>query len=170
MDSDELAMRHRYKIRGEKWGFHRTDVLRKYPFPEIPNCSYVPESLVWNAIALRYRKRFVNEPLRIYYSAVRDERQITAQILNNPARHSLPRWMYHHNHLNECIGWMGSDPIGFARSAANYARFSFLRDICVTCQWKQLGNRRARFLWLAAVAVGWLAYRRDRQKDYKQWQ
>ena len=42
MDSDPLELRYRYKVKGEKWGFQRTDVLRRYPFPENLNQTYVP--------------------------------------------------------------------------------------------------------------------------------
>ena len=42
--------------------------MREYPFP-VPDrkLSHVPESIVWNRIARKYRTRFVNDPLRIYH-------------------------------------------------------------------------------------------------------
>src|SRR5439155_17624599 len=33
MDSNPLELRFKYRVRGEKWGFQRTDVLRKFPYP-----------------------------------------------------------------------------------------------------------------------------------------
>ena len=33
IDSDSNEINHRYHIRGDKWGFQRTDVLRVFPFP-----------------------------------------------------------------------------------------------------------------------------------------
>lgn len=65
VDSDSLEMRHRYRVRGEKWGFHRTEVLRRFPFPEDVS-GHVPEDVVWMAIARQFKTRYVNEPLRIY--------------------------------------------------------------------------------------------------------
>lgn len=56
----------KWRISGEKWGFHRTDVLREFPFPEIPGEKFVPEGLIWNRIGRRYKMRFVNEALRVY--------------------------------------------------------------------------------------------------------
>lgn len=53
--------------RGERWGFHRTDVLRQYPFPIFPGEKFVAEGVVWNRIARDYRLRLVDDPLRIYY-------------------------------------------------------------------------------------------------------
>ncbi len=66
-DSDSLQSNYRLGIQGEKWGFQRTDVMRRYPYPEFPGERFVPESLVWNRIAREYRTRYVNEALRIYY-------------------------------------------------------------------------------------------------------
>lgn len=59
----------RYKLKGEKWGFHRTDVLRLYPFPVINGERFVPESLVWNRIGRVYKIKFINEALRYYHSS-----------------------------------------------------------------------------------------------------
>lgn len=60
----EFLTRHR--ITGEKWGFHRTEVLRQFPFPEVAGERFVPEGLIWTRVGKRYKIRFVNEPLRIY--------------------------------------------------------------------------------------------------------
>ena len=48
----------------ERWGVHRTQVLRQFPYPE--DEPFVIESLVWNRISQRYAARFVNEVVRIY--------------------------------------------------------------------------------------------------------
>lgn len=54
---------------GEMWGFHRTTVLREFPFPIFLGEKFVPEGLVWNRIAGKYNMRFINEPLRHYYAS-----------------------------------------------------------------------------------------------------
>jgi glycosyltransferase involved in cell wall biosynthesis len=65
IDSDSLEVQYRYRVRGEKWGTMRTDVLRLYPFrTDIP--GLVPEGTVWSQIARSYKTRFFNETLRIY--------------------------------------------------------------------------------------------------------
>ena len=64
-DSNSLEIRYRFKVIGEKWGFHRTDVLLKFPFPEpIQRMSHIPESIVWTKIGKEYKTRFINERLR----------------------------------------------------------------------------------------------------------
>jgi glycosyltransferase involved in cell wall biosynthesis len=63
MSPIEMLVRHRYE--GDKWGFHRTEVLRDHPFPEIPGERFIAEGVVWNRVARRYLMRFVNDPLLI---------------------------------------------------------------------------------------------------------
>jgi len=62
--SDPIA---RARVLGEKWGFHRTAVLREFPFPEYPGEKSVPEGIVWDRIGLRYKLRYIDEALRIYF-------------------------------------------------------------------------------------------------------
>lgn len=65
MDISPLNLRE-YGIAGEKWGFHKTDIFKEFPFPEFPGEKFVAEGLIWNRIAVKYKIRFVNEALRIY--------------------------------------------------------------------------------------------------------
>ena len=66
-DSDSLEIRFRYKVKGENWGFHRTDVMREFPLPEIEGYTgLVPSSVAWNAIARKYKTRYVNETLKTW--------------------------------------------------------------------------------------------------------
>lgn len=69
-DSNSLEIRHKFKVTGEKWGFHRTNVLRQFPFPEISGYKFIPEGIVWSRIARKYKTRFINEPLRIYFEGL----------------------------------------------------------------------------------------------------
>ncbi|QXF11815.1 glycosyltransferase family 2 protein [Sphingopyxis terrae] len=65
-DSDTLSSTLGDGIGGEKWGFHRIEVLREYPFPEFIK-GLVGEGLIWNAIARKYRTRYINDVVRIYH-------------------------------------------------------------------------------------------------------
>src|SRR5690606_27404615 len=81
MDSDSMEIQHRFRIRGEKWGFCRTDVLLSHAFPDwLP--GHVPEAVVWSDIATNYRTRFVNEVFRVYCSDAGNQLTYTS----NPKR------------------------------------------------------------------------------------
>ncbi len=56
-DSDPLEIRHKYKVSGEKLGFHRMDILRKFSFPIFEGENHLPKSLVWNRIGVKYKTR-----------------------------------------------------------------------------------------------------------------
>jgi glycosyltransferase involved in cell wall biosynthesis len=66
MDADPITLSMRHRVVGEKWGFHRTEILRQYPFPTFRSERYVPEGLVWNRIGRKYKMRYIDEPLRVY--------------------------------------------------------------------------------------------------------
>ncbi len=66
LDCTATDMHFKWRVGGEKFGCQRTDVLRRFPYPEdVP--GFVPESLVWWAIARAgYLNRFVNQVFRVY--------------------------------------------------------------------------------------------------------
>lgn len=54
--------RRKYHLEGDKAEVYFTDVLKKYPFPEIPGEKFISEEIVWNAIARDgYYLRWFNE-------------------------------------------------------------------------------------------------------------
>jgi glycosyltransferase involved in cell wall biosynthesis len=64
-DSDSVESEAWYGVTGDKQGFHVTDILRRYPFPEIDGERHISEGIVWNRIALSFKTRYVNEVLAI---------------------------------------------------------------------------------------------------------
>jgi glycosyltransferase involved in cell wall biosynthesis len=62
-DSTYFESEGRYGIGGRSWGFQRTAVMKKQPYPEFAGERYCPEGLVLNRIGMRYLTRYVNEPL-----------------------------------------------------------------------------------------------------------
>jgi glycosyltransferase involved in cell wall biosynthesis len=155
LDSNSLEIHYRFRITGEKWGFHRTDVLRQYPFPEI-RATHVPESVVWGRIAQRYSTRFVNDVLRIYYigaPSLVHGRSSTGNPLGGRLQHLAV--------LNEHVNYLRFAPSSFFISAAHYARFSFQLGSSIFRQLEDVDTTRGRLLWALAVPVGWMLYRRD---------
>jgi glycosyltransferase involved in cell wall biosynthesis len=61
--ANPISFAIQYKIKGDKKGFHRTDILKRYPFPDFPEEKFVPEGLIWNRISRDYKICFVNEAL-----------------------------------------------------------------------------------------------------------
>ena len=66
IDTDCLSYRYKYRIQGDKSEVYRTDILKKFPFPEFQNERFMTEALVWNRIANDgYKLRWTNEVIYI---------------------------------------------------------------------------------------------------------
>lgn len=158
-DSNSLEIRYRFKVSGEKWGFHRTKVLKEFSFPENIIGTHIPESIVWNKIARKYKTRFVNEILRIYWiesgSLMRG---------GNPASNAIGGQMYNLTVLNEEIDWLRFAPLNFLHSAFNYIRFSFHQGTSIINQFKDIDPAAGKLLWLIMLPFGYWIYLIDRTK------
>jgi glycosyltransferase involved in cell wall biosynthesis len=56
------------RVTGEKWIATKTEILRRFPFPEIQGTQFIPEGRVWLEIGKRYKARFINEVVRVYFT------------------------------------------------------------------------------------------------------
>jgi glycosyltransferase involved in cell wall biosynthesis len=160
VDSDSLEIRYKFKVKGEKWGFHRTSVLRHFPYPTIEGAKYIPEGVVWAAIARKFKTRFVNEPLRIYWM---DESGHSDHLTKSgaPAQHAPAYVFCHRSVLNGQIDWLSYAPEEFLRSAMHFSRFSLHCGVSVRKQAASLTNFRARALWALMLPAGFAAHLRD---------
>lgn len=62
IDTDCLSYRYKYQIQGDKSEVYRTDILKKFTFPEYKNERFMTEAVVWNRIANEgYKLRWTNE-------------------------------------------------------------------------------------------------------------
>lgn len=156
-DSNQLEIRYRFKVSGEKWGFHLTNVLKEFPFPEQITGTYIPEDLVWNKISRKYKTRFVNESLRIYWIE-----SGSLVIGGNPARNAIGNRITHLTTLNEEIDWLRFAPLSFLRSAIHYSRFSFHTGSSISDQFKNLDTAGGKILWLISLPLGCLIYLKDK--------
>lgn len=118
-DTDALSLNYEHRLPGERWGFHRTDVLKEFPFPEDnKNVRFVPENIVWDAIARKYKIRCINEVLRIYYQD--SGNQVTRA---NPKKKALVK-DYFLQLLNRDFDYFRFAPKPFIKYAILYIRYS----------------------------------------------
>jgi glycosyltransferase involved in cell wall biosynthesis len=160
LDSDSLELLYRYRVRGEKWGFHRTDVIRAHPFPHVAGTRHTPEDAVWRAIARRYKTRFVNEVLRIYHQ------DAGSQLTRIPIRQWAEFRSYYAQRMLEDLDWFTVAPVEFYRLMVNYARWCFIASDPLPLQTRRIPGNRLRALWAAAVVPGLLLAARDRVREH----
>ena len=144
-------MRYRHGVRGEKWGCQRLDVMRRFPFPVIEGyVGYIPEGLVWNAIARHYKEHCVNEVLRAFW-------------LDAPVSLARPRFagdnalgglMKAEDLLVNDIRYLREAPREFLLAGTRYSRSAFHLGRGPLRQWRDLRHLRARAIWLATLPVG----------------
>jgi len=102
-------------LRGEKWGFHRVDVLREHRFPEFAGERFCPEGLVWARLHDKYKTRCFNVSLRIYFDS------------NDSISSSMTRTRYQSPKGVALYYWEQMNRLGAFRAfrhAINYVRFS----------------------------------------------
>lgn len=63
IEAHEIGLRYKYGIQGDLCEVFRTDVLREFPFPEIPGERFCPEQLVWFRIARQYKLRMYSDTI-----------------------------------------------------------------------------------------------------------
>ncbi len=159
MDSNSSEIRLRYKVQGEKWGFQRVDIMRQYPMPVIEGYTgYIPEAIVWRAIGRRYKTRYVNERLRVYWQDQRNSLSGASFSTRAPGGLLEAEAM-----LNHDLRWFRYDPLTFARKAAKYSRCSFVVGRPIRAQFRALTNLGARLLWIVTLPAGWILSVLDRR-------
>lgn len=163
LDSDSLDLYFRHRVRGDKWGFHRTEVLREHPFPEPPGFSFVAEAIVWFAIARRYRTRFVNESLGINFAAAPGEPHLS----NLTPATALGRLLFHQAVIEEYLDFATAAPLLVLKSLVNYSRYSFLAGIGLRAQLGRVGTAGRKLLVLSAAPAGFAFSLRDRLPRYR---
>lgn len=155
LDTNALDLRYIHKKRGETWGFHRTEVLKKYPFPQDSSVRFVPENIVWDAIATEYQIRCINEPLRIFYQD--SGNQITKA---NPQKKALVK-DYFLQMLNRDLHYFFCDPKTFIKWAVLYVRYSLHVVDTGFMQPKKFKQLGAYLLCIFAILPGFAVYCND---------
>jgi glycosyltransferase involved in cell wall biosynthesis len=157
LDSDSIEFTFKYKIRGDKWGFQRTEVLREFPFPVFTDTKFISESTVWLALSRRFQTRFVNEILYVCH-------------LDGEAKHHLSsltpgtirgRALFHRQVLNDFADLLPRYPWGLLRSAINFSRYSFGIGRRLGAQFEEVRPLRSRLLLAASLPISFLMALRD---------
>ncbi len=161
IDSTGIEILHRWKVRGEKWGFQRTEVLRQYPFPEDVQ-GLIPEGYVWCQLDRRYKTRFVNEMLRVYHRDQGDS--LITNASSNPASHANGQVLAEFGELGLGVRWFWQDPLVLTKKAANLVRL-ILHCTLKKDRLQKLWHEQpaaAQALLVATVPIGALVWVRDR--------
>lgn len=156
IDCNDLDFKLKYKIEGELWGITRTDIMKKYPFPEEKGLHFYPENIYWNNLGRKYKCRYINKALRYYINDT--DNALTA----SKKTVALKETFFMRQHfINDCWDYAKYDKkkflfqiIGLSRDGLEYGyRFSYIRKIPDT--------KFKRFLTVLFYPLGYILYKRS---------
>lgn len=135
--------RARFHLEGDKAEAYKTDVLKRYPFPEFPGEYFVTEAVVWNAIAADgYKIRWYNRP--IYVCNYLDD-GLTRTGANDHKGH-LHNIQGFALYVSQQIRW--TEKSRYLGDFVDYNRCCHERKISIRERSRMLGLTTARFIQL----------------------
>ena len=146
-DSTRADISYRHKIRGEKWGFHRVDVMAEYPVPEEIG-QHFAMGLIINAIGKKYKTRFINSSLRIYHQDAGE------QVSKRSPQKGAGRWITYAFGVDDDIEYLQVAPFAFLKIAILGSRLGFHAKQTPHQQINHLKSKRAKFVWLFGMPFG----------------
>lgn len=159
LDCTTAELEYFHKVRGEKWGCLRLDVLRQFPYPADVPGHFIPESYIWCQVSRRYKTRHINSVLRTYWTDAPSLVHGRADPRTNAAGHRLMFQMV----LDLESMWFFAAPLRLLRAAMQYSRFAWLSGhSSMSGQYHSLRSTGGRLLWLVTLPLGMLLFQRDR--------
>ena len=142
LDTNSIDLRYKYHVVGDMLEVFRTDVLREIPFPDIDGEKFVPEALVWNRIACKYKLRVFHEV--VYYRDYLDG-GLTDKIVKIRMKSPIASMMTYAELNSYDIPFMSK-----VKAAVNYWRFR-----CCLQNGNDNGNYpKLRWWWNWVMPVG----------------
>lgn len=144
------------KIKGEKWGFIRTDVMKEFPMYTVG--TYVDEGLIWFEIGQKYKKVHVNVALRTYF--INQEHANLSKIIGS----KKIRWpegnqFYYNKMLNEHLYSVKGNYKLKLKWLINYIRYSYMCKKSTGYIIRNTQNLLIRFLTIIFLPVGWAFFK-----------
>lgn len=160
-DADLRELVYVHRIRGEKWGIGLTEIMRRYPFPEIAGTQFIPEGIVGFETAKTFKNRWFNEVVRVYYVDDPETGATLSKRLrlgdNAAGRRHYYIWM-----LNNNLEYFFRSPTPFLKAAAMLPAIGWCSGQKVRHALAALKSRRAKILVLLALPLSALLYVLDR--------
>lgn len=147
-----LDFRYKYNIKGDMAEVFKTDILRKFPFPDYKNEKFCPEALVWNRIGQHYNLFIFNEI--IYLCDYLDD-GLTHKIVKIRMESPLASMDTYAELCHYPVPWLQK-----MKARINFWRFSFNSNIEFTKKVKRINSS---FYNLMAIPTGYLMHLNDKK-------
>jgi glycosyltransferase involved in cell wall biosynthesis len=121
-EADIFDLLYKYKIKGEKWGFIRTDICREFPFPE--DQKFIPESVIWHRMYFKYPAIFINKSLRTYF--VDENPASLSSVTKDDTKYALGKRLLPLDFINHYFRRLNYDPKIVVTNFIVYWKFTFI--------------------------------------------
>jgi glycosyltransferase involved in cell wall biosynthesis len=159
--SNYIDVIFRKKIKGEKWGFIRTDVMKAFPMHT--EGKYVAESLTWLEIGEKFNTIYINSPLRIYY--VDQTHTSLSSTADNKIRFPEGERFYYSEILKNHLKQIDAGLIFKFKSFLNYIRFSFHCNKSIKFIIYDIKNWKLRSIVILTLFLGWPMHLIDKYRN-----
>lgn len=126
IDATALEYRYKYNIAGDRAEVIRTDLLKRYPFPQFENEKFLSESVMWYAVANDgYRFRWFNRV--IYYTEYRAD-----GLTINIEEHYKKAWRGTCYFANQMLSYKGVPVKEKIKRCSSYYRYGLYGKVSLT--------------------------------------
>lgn len=147
IDASSIEMRYKFRIKGDMMEVFKTNILKEFPFPEIPNERFCPEVLIWNRIAQKYK-------LRIFAKAICCRDYIKGGLTDNIVRIRMQSPVASMMTYSEMLSY-DIPLLSKVKAAINYWRFRMCRKN------NNIGIPSIPAIWWWTWPLGWLMHTID---------
>jgi glycosyltransferase involved in cell wall biosynthesis len=120
-DCSSVEKYYKYNIQGEKSGMMKTEILRQFKFPD-KKAFYIPEAYVWFKIAIKYKTRYINEVVRIYYIEAKDSIMRPKSTISKKSAEALSD--YNLFLINDFLKYSRYQPVTFIKYFILYSSYA----------------------------------------------
>lgn len=140
----------KYGVKGDKSIAFRSDIIKKYKFPERDEVKFLPESIVWHEVAKKYLSKCVNEPMIIREYL---DDGLTKNILGkNAVKGKSLEFLYL---INQNTYPFKKYPYMWLKNYINLARYSLLAE---ESYFKEINKLFDKFMYILLYPLGYLKY------------
>lgn len=158
-DSNNLEIEYVYRIRGEKWGCIRTDILKKITFDlDTEGSFFFPESYLWFRIAKKYRVRCINIVLRVYFL----DQSGTLSGKNKKISNLDGKYLFDQWNLNNNFDYLRQCPIELIRTSVNIIRLGLHTGRSLSGILNSMVTLKMKFYIAFFIIPGYIFTRLDR--------
>lgn len=162
-DSNSLASHIKWKIKGEKSGIVRADLLKQFSFDDrYFSNGYISEGVLWFALANQgYKTRYINNIVRVYYVK---ENAMSIMNNNDVRKNSFGILAVNTLILNSRENYFRDNPIFYIRTVLKYIVASFFQQVSLLQMFSSIHKLLFKIMLLFFLPLGYLTFLRYNSK------